>query len=294
MNRAFGIAWKLKTSQTTSQPYRSVCSRATARRVLLRPSWRHIFSPHPRQPGIKYWDSNKKGFRALRLCPSKFKSHKVSSFRRRLPDGLNSCVYPPDAEKAQDKINGMIGSFSFCAGPFWFVKRSRPFPIALDVIFRVSYCCSSWQNSDFTSLYGNLSTRKNGYQLVCIPYLVLSILNFKNTTSRERSKGSAQKEASKRAHLSGKSQISRILCYGFEVWLLQEWKEAAITLDKYLNFEEWKKVDEDPFYDWMLVRKVRRSLKTVREKNDVRGCLGVLETCMRSNFAAVESPRSAS
>lgn len=71
----------------------------------------------------------------------------------------------------------------------------------------------------------------------------------------------------------------------------QEWKEAAITLDKYLKFEEWKKVDEDSFYDWMLVRKVRRSLKTLREKNDVRGCLGVLETCMRSNFAAVESPR---
>ena len=73
----------------------------------------------------------------------------------------------------------------------------------------------------------------------------------------------------------------------------QEWKEAAVTLDKYLNFEEWKKVDEDSFYDWKLVRKVRRSLKTLREKNDVRGCLGVLETCMRSNFAAVESPRSA-
>ncbi|KAF8165314.1 patatin-like phospholipase domain-containing protein [Crassisporium funariophilum] len=71
----------------------------------------------------------------------------------------------------------------------------------------------------------------------------------------------------------------------------QEWKDAAITLDKYLGFQEWKSVDEDPFYDWMLVRKVRRSLRTLREKNDVRGCLGVLETCMRSNFAAVESPR---
>ena len=52
-------------------------------------------------------------------------------------------------------------------------------------------------------------------------------------------------------------------------------------------------MDEDSFYDWMLVRKVRQSLKTLREKNDVRGCLGVLETCMRSNFAAVESPRFA-
>lgn len=84
-----------------------------------------------------------------------------------------------------------------------------------------------------------------------------------------------------------------MLCHISDIQRHQEWKEAAVTLDKYLNFEEWKKVDEDSFYDWMLVRKVRRSLKTLREKNDVRGCLGVLETCMRSNFAAVESPRSA-
>lgn len=36
---------------------------------------------------------------------------------------------------------------------------------------------------------------------------------------------------------------------------------------------------------------VKRSLKTLREKQDARGCLGVLETCIRSNFAAVESSR---
>ncbi|KAF9534295.1 patatin-like phospholipase domain-containing protein [Crepidotus variabilis] len=71
----------------------------------------------------------------------------------------------------------------------------------------------------------------------------------------------------------------------------EEWKDAATTLDRFLQFEEWKKVDEDPFYDWMLVRKVKRSLKALREKEDVRGCLGVLETCIRANFAAVESSR---
>jgi len=27
-------------------------------------------------------------------------------------------------------------------------------------------------------------------------------------------------------------------------------------LDEYLGFDEWKKVDEDAFYDWKLVRKV--------------------------------------
>lgn len=87
----------------------------------------------------------------------------------------------------------------------------------------------------------------------------------------------------------------------------QEWKLAAAVLDKFLEFNNWKKADEDPFYDWMLVRKVYRppyqdvvfsslcqvkhTLKRFREKDDVRGCLGVLETCTRANFAAVESAR---
>ncbi|RDB22700.1 hypothetical protein Hypma_010146 [Hypsizygus marmoreus] len=71
----------------------------------------------------------------------------------------------------------------------------------------------------------------------------------------------------------------------------EEWKAAAVTLDEYLKFDEWKKVDEDPFYDWRLVKKVRRSLRTLRDKKDARGCLGVLETCIRTNFAGVESSR---
>lgn len=70
-----------------------------------------------------------------------------------------------------------------------------------------------------------------------------------------------------------------------------DWKAAAAALDEYLHFEEWKKIDEDSYYDWKLVRKVRRSLKSLREKNDARGCLGVLETCIRPNFAGVESAR---
>ena len=37
--------------------------------------------------------------------------------------------------------------------------------------------------------------------------------------------------------------------------------------------------------------KVRRSLRTLREKNDVRGLLGVLEMCVRHNFGGVESAR---
>ncbi|OBZ70198.1 hypothetical protein A0H81_10038 [Grifola frondosa] len=71
----------------------------------------------------------------------------------------------------------------------------------------------------------------------------------------------------------------------------QEWKDAAVVLDEYLQFDDWKTVDEDLYYDWKLVRKVKRSLKILREKNDARGLLGVLETCIRNNFAGVESAR---
>ncbi|KAG7096913.1 hypothetical protein E1B28_004317 [Marasmius oreades] len=71
----------------------------------------------------------------------------------------------------------------------------------------------------------------------------------------------------------------------------EAWKEAARVMDDYLNHEEWKNIDEDNFYDWKLIRKVTRSLKVLREKHDVRGCLGVLETCIRANFAGIESSR---
>lgn len=71
----------------------------------------------------------------------------------------------------------------------------------------------------------------------------------------------------------------------------EEWKRAALELDKYLGFDEWKRIDEDPYYDWRLVRKVLKSLRTLRRSDDARGVLGVLETCLRTNFAGVESAR---
>lgn len=70
-----------------------------------------------------------------------------------------------------------------------------------------------------------------------------------------------------------------------------EWKAAALALDEYLGFDEWKKTNEDSFYDWKLIGKVNRSLRILREKKDVRGVLGVLETCVRNNFGGVESVR---
>ncbi|QRW01821.1 patatin-like phospholipase protein [Ceratobasidium sp. AG-Ba] len=71
----------------------------------------------------------------------------------------------------------------------------------------------------------------------------------------------------------------------------EEWKEAARVMDEHLGFNKWKEEDEDPYYDWTLVKKVHRSLKSLRQKDDARGVLGVLEVCIRANFAGVESTR---
>lgn len=38
---------------------------------------------------------------------------------------------------------------------------------------------------------------------------------------------------------------------------------------------------------------MRRSLRTLREKDDVRGLLSVLEMCVKDNFGGVESSRCA-
>lgn len=92
-------------------------------------------------------------------------------------------------------------------------------------------------------------------------------------------------------HIRCSGQSRYIYSQSFLHPLFQEWKDAAATLDRYLQFDEWKKVDEDAFYDWKLVRKVKRSLRTLRENKDARGIRDVLETCIRANFAGVESPR---
>lgn len=71
----------------------------------------------------------------------------------------------------------------------------------------------------------------------------------------------------------------------------EEWKSAAAQMDDFLGFDEWKENDEAREYDWPLVRKVRRSLVHLRKINDVRGLMGVLEICLRNNFAGTEGMR---
>jgi hypothetical protein len=71
----------------------------------------------------------------------------------------------------------------------------------------------------------------------------------------------------------------------------EEWRTAALDMDAHLGFDEWKAADEDNKYDYPLVRKVKKSLKSLRESGDVKGVMGVLEICVRNNFAGTESVR---
>ncbi|KAN0061553.1 hypothetical protein ACQY0O_006400 [Thecaphora frezii] len=70
-----------------------------------------------------------------------------------------------------------------------------------------------------------------------------------------------------------------------------EWKEAALALDEFMGFEPWKMEDASGFYDWILVKKVKASLKAFREKEDTENLLGVLDLCLRNNFAGTENFR---
>ncbi|SPO24854.1 related to TGL5 - triacylglycerol lipase [Ustilago trichophora] len=70
-----------------------------------------------------------------------------------------------------------------------------------------------------------------------------------------------------------------------------EWKEAALAQDDFLGYEKWKTEDGSGFYDWILVKKVKSSLKNFREKDDAENLLGVLDLCLRNNFAGTENFR---
>ncbi|AAW43621.2 lipid particle protein, putative [Cryptococcus deneoformans JEC21] len=68
-----------------------------------------------------------------------------------------------------------------------------------------------------------------------------------------------------------------------------EWVNTAKKLDKHLGFDDWKDVEEDSYFDWALVRRVRRTLTRLRAANDTRGLMDALAVCVRANFAGTES-----
>ncbi|KAM0789981.1 hypothetical protein ACM66B_005313 [Microbotryomycetes sp. NB124-2] len=71
----------------------------------------------------------------------------------------------------------------------------------------------------------------------------------------------------------------------------QEWRSCALALDDYLHFNDWKKSAPNAYYDSPLVRRVLRTLRELREDEDVEGVCAVLHAALRSNFAGVENFR---
>ncbi len=71
----------------------------------------------------------------------------------------------------------------------------------------------------------------------------------------------------------------------------REWKEAAVELDTYLHHDEWREESRFDYYDHLLLRKFARKLRLFREKNDIPSMRMIVESCTRSNFGGVESPR---
>ncbi|WVQ75039.1 hypothetical protein IAR50_004648 [Cryptococcus sp. DSM 104548] len=69
----------------------------------------------------------------------------------------------------------------------------------------------------------------------------------------------------------------------------EEWKVAALKLDEHMGFEDWKETEEDSYFDWTLVRRVKRTLTRLRSANDTRGLMDALAVCVRANFAGTES-----
>lgn len=68
-----------------------------------------------------------------------------------------------------------------------------------------------------------------------------------------------------------------------------QWKKAALNLDNHLRLSDWKRSAPNAYYDSALIRRVLRSLRELRERDDVEGVRAVLEVALRSNFAGVES-----
>ncbi|KAA1089655.1 hypothetical protein PGT21_026173 [Puccinia graminis f. sp. tritici] len=71
----------------------------------------------------------------------------------------------------------------------------------------------------------------------------------------------------------------------------EEWKAAALELDDLLGFGQWKRNASNAYYDSISVRKVVASLERSRLNNDPESLKGVLEVCLRANFAGIESIR---
>ena len=83
-----------------------------------------------------------------------------------------------------------------------------------------------------------------------------------------------------------------------------EWKAAAADLDQHLSNDVWCEEDEFAYYDYHLIRRGLKNLKTLRESGNMEELKAALEGCIKANFgkslqhrrrltgvAGIESPR---
>ncbi|WFD45346.1 hypothetical protein MPSI1_004028 [Malassezia psittaci] len=68
-----------------------------------------------------------------------------------------------------------------------------------------------------------------------------------------------------------------------------EWKRAALELDKFRDHNAWKEKDASAYYDWRIIQRVVAALRVTREKEDVNALIGVLNLCLKNNFAGIEN-----
>ncbi|KAL1619537.1 hypothetical protein SLS56_010081 [Neofusicoccum ribis] len=86
----------------------------------------------------------------------------------------------------------------------------------------------------------------------------------------------------------------------------QDWVSAAKELDEHLGNEKWKQTDEYAYYDAKTIRRVKDTLSKLRSQVEqeeksgdtkngsgeqkINQLRGLLEACVKSNFAGIENP----
>ena len=71
----------------------------------------------------------------------------------------------------------------------------------------------------------------------------------------------------------------------------EEWISAAQDLDTCLGNEEWKDDENYAYYDYKLLRQVTNTLQKYRKTNDMEGLLLTMDSCIKANYAGIESSR---
>ncbi|GAB7354388.1 hypothetical protein MBLNU459_g4888t1 [Dothideomycetes sp. NU459] len=84
----------------------------------------------------------------------------------------------------------------------------------------------------------------------------------------------------------------------------RDWIEGANELDRHLGSDRWKETDEYAYYDSRTVRRVKDRMRNLRrrvereEKDHTKGrrraledLRGLVEACVKNNFAGTENPR---